>query len=284
VSYVIERCLYHDEGPLMTRGELDSFHVSELSVGGFILTDSVYPPGFVLPRHFHHSYCIYVVLEGSLTETGVRDRISKPLDVVLNPAGRTHAVSFHNAGGRCFLVEIPTKWADRIHEYSPLLTEDMDLTGEAASSLMTRLYRESHFLDSVSPLVVEGILLEIIATASRRLKPSTEQRRPKWLSNVVEMIGANFSEGLTLGTLAAEGGVHPVYLATTFRKHYGHSIGEHVRRLRIDFVCTALATSDAPITDIAQRAGFADHSHLCKNFKRVAGQTPAQYRALFRRS
>ena len=57
--------------------------------------------------------------------------------------------------------------------------------------------------------------------------------------------------------------VHPVHLAHQFRKHFGVSIGEYIRNLRIQFVCQRLRT-DASLAEIAREAGFADQSHMSR--------------------
>lgn len=47
-----------------------------------------------------------------------------------------------------------------------------------------------------------------------------------------EMLHDNFLQPLSLSQIAVTVGVHPVYLATAFRRHYQFSIGEYRRRLR----------------------------------------------------
>jgi AraC family transcriptional regulator len=83
---------------------------------------------------------------------------------------------------------------------------------------------------------------------------------------------------LTLAHVAAQVGVHPVHLATTFRRKYGVTVGEFVRRLRIEHACAELLKKDLPLTAIALQAGFADQSHFSKVFKSYVGTTPAKYR------
>jgi AraC family transcriptional regulator len=72
--------------------------------------------------------------------------------------------------------------------------------------------------------------------------------------------------------------VHPGYLASAFRRHFGCTIGEFVRRQRIALACRALTDGDAPLADVAIEAGFADQSHFTRTFKRQLGMTPAAYR------
>ena len=279
----VGRARYYERA--ITARQLDAFHVTQREVGEFFLTESAFPSGFNLPKHSHRYHCIYLVLKGGLTETqGSRSQSRAPLDVVLTPAEQPHEDHFGDSGGRCLIVEIPTKWTECIRDYASIFEDSAELRGDSMSWLMMRLYQESRNLDRFSPLVTEGILLEIIAMASRRSQKTVQRKPPPWLVTAEAMLREQLSENLTLSSVASSVGVHPVYLASTFRKYHGCSVGEHVRRLRIEFACHALGGSDAPITDIALKVGFADHSHLCKTFKRLTGMTPAQYRALLQGS
>jgi AraC family transcriptional regulator len=98
------------------------------------------------------------------------------------------------------------------------------------------------------------------------------------------MIVEHFSETLTLTQIAQVVGVHPVYLATAFRKKFGLTIGEFVRKLRIEHACDELIKGDLPLAAIALDAGFVDQSHFSKVFKLQVGTTPANYRRIFRSS
>ena len=55
--------------------------------------------------------------------------------------------------------------------------------------------------------------------------------------------------------------------------------GDYVRRLRVEYASRLLLSGDTPIGVIAHSAGFADQSHFSKTFRRLAGQTPAGFRA-----
>ena len=85
--------------------------------------------------------------------------------------------------------------------------------------------------------------------------------------------------GAALVELALDIGVHPVHLARVFRKNFDCTVGEFVRRLRIERACKEIAESSAPISEIALALGFYDQSHFSNTFKRFTGMTPAAYRA-----
>ena len=98
------------------------------------------------------------------------------------------------------------------------------------------------------------------------------------------MIIEHFPEALQLTQIAGAVGVHPVYLATAFRENFGVTIGEFVRKLRIELACNELTKGDLPLATIALQAGFVDQSHFSKVFKSFLGTTPAKYRRSFRGS
>ena len=148
----------------------------------------------------------------------------------------------------------------------------------SAFYLMTQLYREFLHPDDVSPLAVEGLLLEMLAESSRAAALA-QQSCPPWLGKAIDFLSAQFKTPFEISEVASAANVHPVYLAREFRRRYGVSIGEYVRRLRIKSACRMLATSDLPISQIAVEVGFSDQSHMGKHLKRLTGFTPAKYRA-----
>ena len=78
--------------------------------------------------------------------------------------------------------------------------------------------------------------------------------------------------------LAEEVGVHPSHLARELRRTYGVSVGELVRRRRIEYALERLRSNDASLAEIAVDCGFTDQSHLTRSFRRVVGSTPGEYR------
>jgi AraC family transcriptional regulator len=82
--------------------------------------------------------------------------------------------------------------------------------------------------------------------------------------------------------LATTAGVHPTELACMFRAHYGESIGEYARRLRLEWAAERLAGTDIGLASLAAEAGFADQSHFTRAFRRLYGLPPGRYRTAHR--
>jgi len=139
--------------------------------------------------------------------------------------------------------------------------------------LFLRMYYKFREMDDESLRTLEQALLEgqSVTNSGRRF--------PQWLERVRNILEQRFAEPFKLSEIAAEAGVHPVHLAREFRKHYGASVGEYLRRVRIEYACRELMGSNVAVTNIAFAAGFADQSHFSRTFKRLCGTTPGRYRA-----
>jgi AraC family transcriptional regulator len=248
--------------------------VAELS-----LVETAYAPRLNIPWHSHEHAYFCLVLRGTYTEAyGKRTRACDPFNLIFHPPGEVHSDLFHDAGGRCFNIQMSPRWLDRFPQRPAVLDNPAQFRGGLTASLALRLYKEFCEMDEVSTLAIEGLTLEILAEASRGHGRLSGHRPPRWLARAREMIGEHYCERLTLGRVAEQSGVHPVHLAREFRRFYRQTIGEYIRQLRVDFACREISTSDAPLAEIALAAGFSDQSQFSKTFKRLTGQAPTEYR------
>ena len=134
--------------------------------------------------------------------------------------------------------------------------------------LFLRLYKQFAGMD-------EGVFPKRLSITL----PQEVSSAPHWLQQARKILHAQFAEQPKLSRLAAGVGVHPVHLAREFRKHYGSTVGEYLRRLRTEYACHQLVWSDDPLSKIAAAAGFSDQSHFSRTFKRLSGRTPGQFRS-----
>jgi AraC family transcriptional regulator len=94
-----------------------------------------------------------------------------------------------------------------------------------------------------------------------------------------ELCHEQFAQSISLAGVAHSVGVHPAHLARMFRRHYQCTVGEYIRRLRLDHAARELTRSDRPVVDIASASGFYDQSHFTHAFKLHTGLTPTGYRS-----
>ncbi len=67
-------------------------------------------------------------------------------------------------------------------------------------------------------------------------------------------------------------------LALEFKQVLGRTIGQELRRVRVEHVRQLLRDTDLSIKQVAHRAGFHQVEYMTRVFHREVGQTPARYR------
>jgi AraC family transcriptional regulator len=232
-----------------------------------------------MPLHDHEPAYVGVVLTGSYTETiGRRKRNCGPLTTAFHPQGESHSVVFHDSAVRIFRIEMTQSWLDRIGVVASLPSDGVTFDGGVPPILALRLRSEFRARDRWSRLSIEGVALELIAELCRATSNSPTCGVPKWLQDAGEILGSEVSISPSLTALAEAVGVHPVHLAREFRKRYRCTIGDFIRRRRVEFACREIARSDTPLSEIALASGFCDQSHFTNTFRRFTGMTPAAYR------
>jgi AraC family transcriptional regulator len=248
-------------------------------VGDIVVVESVYPSGPSIPTHEHASSFFDLVVAGACEEAiGGLSRVRDRSSLAFHPAGERHSSRWHGRESRCFHIEVPDSLLERVKQLSSIQEYPALWSGGTPVWLATRLYNEFWLMDETSPLAIEGLTLELLAVCLRDAPAGTGCSPPRWMKSVLDLLKERFSERLSLATVADSVGVHPAHLARVFRRLHEETVGDHMRRLRVEFACECLRTSNTPLVEIALSAGYADQSHFSRAFKREMGLSPAEFR------
>jgi AraC family transcriptional regulator len=218
------------------------------------------------------------VLEGLYVETIDQiTRLCKPATAVFHPAGEIHSNILLNHAVRDLTVEINQEWIQRFNLPLNALNNPYDYLEADCPRLAQKISEELDSSDEVSNLALEALILDVIVKTSRRRM--TIGAMPRWLRQAREILGGKFNSRFSIVDIAENVGIHPVYLASEFRRHCGCTIGAYVRHLRVRYACQQLSSSSKPLAEIALAAGFYDQSHFTRTFRKIVGLTPKQFRA-----
>jgi len=139
------------------------------------------------------------------------------------------------------------------------------------------LLHEFECCDTDSELIIE-LLLRDILSAHADLCDERSAFKPSWLGRLLDYLDDTFTEPWTLNDLAAQVGVHPVYLCRSFRRHFQFTLGQYIRSLRVLRARQLVVEGSINLAEVAILSGFADQSHLQREFKKVVGMSPGLYR------
>ncbi|MCF7818193.1 MAG: AraC family transcriptional regulator [Kiritimatiellales bacterium] len=111
-----------------------------------------------------------------------------------------------------------------------------------------------------------------ISRARLALRPYTEMRA------VLEHVKDNYSQPIEIKELAALVHLSVSQFERRFRKVFQISPLKHLMNVRIRSASLRLTTTNDTIATIALECGFYDHSHFTRNFRKIMGVSPKEYR------
>jgi AraC-like DNA-binding protein len=146
----------------------------------------------------------------------------------------------------------------------------------------TSVFENSMNLPHKKPLL-HAKLIEFFCEALRAAM--TESRNHVGLTKAQCLIISHYvhhhiSERVTSTHLAKRLGWSRAYFARRFRETYGMSVREWLLRRRIERAALRLLESSLSISEIAYEFGYKDLYLFSKQFKKVLGVSPRQYRRL----
>jgi len=100
---------------------------------------------------------------------------------------------------------------------------------------------------------------------------------------VVDHVTKNFYETFSVAQAAQMANMTEITFSRNFQTVTGHSFVEFLNRIRIGQACGMLYASDNQITSIAQEAGFKNLANFNRQFLKVRGMTPSEYRVTARK-
>ncbi len=95
---------------------------------------------------------------------------------------------------------------------------------------------------------------------------------------VYDYIDAHLSDDLSVSILSEVAGLSAFHFNRIFSAMTGESLGQLVRRLRLEKAAGLLLQDDEPVTQIAYACGFKSSSVFCRNFKERFGMSAQKYR------
>ena len=253
-----------------------------IALGGFTVSEIRHPPGLAIDEHWHSTAQFAIVMAGTFSE-GVGERVwNYPAGTVLFWApGAVHRNLPGRVEARALMVELSSEQYARASRVLPHGWVPCCLHVSAFGDVPARLIEEFNSSEPAARLAMEGLILELIARASRLL---SLQEPPKWLEEAKALLEKETAAAPNLGALAKAIRVPAARLAREFRRYYGSSVGEAIRRLRLQRAMTALRETPLSISEIAPMCGFYDQAHLAREFRSSIGLTPSEFRMGKRRS
>jgi PAS domain S-box-containing protein len=141
-------------------------------------------------------------------------------------------------------------------------------------------YLASKFLMKGDDGQIEGLV-----SISRDLDtPSVGDLKMAGLRRMVDWVHEHLDEEITVAGLAKLAEMKIAHLERRVKRVFKMSVGQFVRKARINLAARLLRDSDLGIVEIALRCGYSEQSSLTRQFKSAVGCPPGEFRKRLERS
>lgn len=196
--------------------------------------------------------------------------------------------------GRDTLVQFTQDWADRLTGLCPELSGLRMLFEEAAFGLeftgaTARAGRA--LLSGIGAARGPERAVLFLRLMERLARDPGERRRlsrlapdrapadlPPELDAAMRFILERYAEEIDLASVARHCGLAPQAFSRLFKRHTGHTFARYLVLARVYAACTLLTQSRLPITDVCFEAGFNNVANFNRQFIKVCGRTPSEWR------
>jgi len=136
----------------------------------------------------------------------------------------------------------------------------------------------------------QGTLLEATSLLRRQVHPPPAGEVPDgrarllaWQARKVrDYVDSHITGPILVADLCALIQRSAAHFSRSFKCTFGEPPHSFVVRRRVELASHYMLTTDASLSEIALRCGFADQAHFSKHFRQSAGQTPAAWRRAHR--
>lgn len=106
-------------------------------------------------------------------------------------------------------------------------------------------------------------------------------RDDKPILETKKYINDHFFMNMTLEEVSDQIGMNPTYLSSLFKKKTGIGFIEYLTQVRIEEAKELLSNPNRSISDTAGEVGYKDAKHFTRQFKKIVGLSPAEYRKIY---
>ncbi len=178
------------------------------------------------------------------------------------------------------------KEAHKINVLFEKAVRGLRITGKTKKSIAARLEKLLKKNDFDVILGLFEILSEL--TISKELSfinneaiiPISDKSYKDRMTDVLNYVKQNFQEDIKLQTIAKISNLTPQSFCRMFKTRMKKNFVEYLNEVRVSNACKLLLASEYNIAEIAYDCGYKTVSNFNKQFKKIVGNSPKEYKAL----
>ena len=251
-------------GSVASGKRLENFHISI----------TTYKNQVEVPLHSHENPYVSLNLGCSYHEIeGNSEIIIQSGEVVYRPSNYEHRNIFSQQNGVCLNIEIIDFSSSHFkHVFNNVKSKQYDV-------LMHKVcvaYINNYNFDELDCLIYESL-------ANENEGVSLSNKIPNWYRKIIDYINDQYTSPITLALLSEAVNAHPNYISRKFKKINGLTIGEYIRKVRLERAFGSLTQQSSNLTQVSLAHGFYDQSHFSRTFRDTYKSTPKKFTSNYKK-
>lgn len=263
---------------LLTKGKYFGRHNRISENSGLIISDTEYTHEKV-DWHYHENIYFTFLLEGKLFEANKNESFEcLPGSLLFHNRQDAHYNIKPPGYARGFHIEVEKKWFNNYYEDDFSIEGSFMIQSPLVKQFVRKIFIESKSQEPEANITIGESLINIFSLLKNDFR-NKNKFKPEWVKKIREILNEELPEKISLKYLASQLNLHPVYLSRSFPFYYKCSIGDYIRKIKIEKALNLITASKLSISEISYQCGFSDQSHFIRHFKRAYNITPNQYKA-----
>ena len=142
--------------------------------------------------------------------------------------------------------------------------------------LILKIFKESLVADAFSNDTITMLFTQLYSTSHL----DRFEKSPYWVKSLDELLNDSWNTNPSLHDLSQVLNLNPITISKHFPKYFGCTLGEYLRRIKINRSLSLIQSNKNSLTEISLECGFADQSHFIRTFKNQTGFLPKHFQKL----
>lgn len=125
---------------------------------------------------------------------------------------------------------------------------------------------------------LKRLFTDFIMESAQWMAKRRKENMKGGIQKIKSYIESNYSENISLKSIAAQFYLNPVYLGQLFKKTYGVYFNDFLLQIRVNEAKKLLRQTDMRIYEVAEKVGFSNADYFVTQFEKIERMTPTEYR------
>ena len=154
------------------------------------------------------------------------------------------------------------------------------------SMILKEMEQQGEFYKENVKSLLLVLLMDIIRLNKQEEIVNNQAVNEENFESIVEIlkyINQNYAEELRIGDLAKMANMSETHFRRVFTEYIKVTPVEYINLVRIEKACELMKTQDIKMEDIAVKVGFPVFTTFSRNFKRITGYSPLQWKKMIKK-